>query len=118
MDSLPLSPSAALKLVKVYQLAHDINQRQQDPLLLQKQKDLYYGQILEQKVAIIFQATSTEIFQKGLKDLLVFIEERLAFDPSKYPDNTAMLREKLRALKNTIIEVKDQSNTQNVQNNF
>ncbi len=114
MDSLPLAPSAALKLVKVYQLAHDIYQLQQDPLFLQKRNKLLCGQILEQKVDIIFQATSNSIFNEGLKDLLVFIDESLAFDPSNYPDNTATQTEKLLALKNILIQIQDQSNLQNV----
>jgi hypothetical protein len=114
MDSLPLSPSAALKLVKVYQLAHDINQIHQDQLFIQRQNDLLYGKILEQKVGNIFKASSIQIFQEGLKDLLVYIEERLVFDSSKYFDNTAQLKEKLIALKNILTQIQDQSNTNNV----
>jgi hypothetical protein len=88
MDSLSLlTPSAALKLVEVYQLAHDINQIHQDQLFIQRQNDLLYGQILEQKVALIFQSISTKIFMEGLQDLIIFIDERLAIEPSKIPSN-------------------------------
>jgi hypothetical protein len=118
MDSLPLASSAALKLVEVYQLAHVINQNLQDQLLIQKLNDLFCGQILEQKVAIIFQATTYSIFQESLKDLLVYIDDRLAYDISNYLDNTATQTEKLLALKNILIQIQDQSNKQNVQNNF
>ena len=114
MDSLPLAPSAALKLVEVYQLAHDINQIHQDLLLIQRQNGLLDGQILEQKVAIIFQATSFKIFIKGLQTLLDFIDERLSNNPSKYPDFAAPLTEKLLILKNILVQIQDQSNTQNV----
>jgi hypothetical protein len=114
MDSLPLAPSAALKLVEVYQLVHDINQIHQDQLLKQRQNDLLYGQILEQKVAIIFQSTSTKIFMEGLQDLMIFIDERLAIEPSKYPEITATLTEKLLALKNILIQIQDKFNKQNV----
>jgi hypothetical protein len=114
MDNLPLAPTAALKLVEVYQLAHDINQIHQDQLLIQRKNDLLYGQILEQKVATIFQAPSIKKFHEGLKDLLVFIDERLAWDSSKYSHNAALLTEKLIALKNTLIQIQDQSNKQNV----
>lgn len=114
MDSLPLAPSAALKLVEVYQLAHDINQIHQDPLFIQRQNDLLYGQILEQKVAFIFQSISTKIFMEGLQDLIIFIDERLAIEQSKYPEITAALTEKLLALKNILIQIQDQYNKQNV----
>lgn len=114
MDSLQLAPSAALKLVEVYQLAHDINQIHQDQLFIQRQNDLLYGQILEQKVALIFQSISTKIFMEGLQDLIIFIDERLAIEPSKYPEITAALTEKLLALKNILIQIQEQSNTQNV----
>ncbi|HLO53775.1 MAG TPA: hypothetical protein VK169_05765 [Saprospiraceae bacterium] len=114
MDSLPLTPSAALKLVELYQLAHDINQIHQDQLFIQRQNDLLYGQILEQKVTFIFHSTSTKIFMEGLQDLIIFIDERLAIKPSKYPEITAALTEKLLALKNILIQIQEQSNTQNV----
>lgn len=114
MDSLPLAPSAALKLVEVYQLAQDINQIHQDQLLIQRQNDLLYGQLLEQKVAFIFQSTSTEIFMEGLQDLIIFIDERLAIEPSKYPEISTTLTEKLLALKNILFQIQEQSNTQNV----
>ena len=114
MDSLPLAPSAALKLVEVYQLAHDINQIHQDQLFIQRQNDLWYGQILEQKVALIFQSISTKIFMEGLQDLIIFIDERLAIEPSKYPGITTTQTEKLLALKNILIQIQEQSNTQNV----
>ncbi|HMR90594.1 MAG TPA: hypothetical protein PKD51_20680 [Saprospiraceae bacterium] len=113
MDSLRLAPTAALKLVELYQLAHDINQIHQDQLFIQSQNDFLNGQILEQKVDIIFQATSNSIFLEGLKDLLVFIDESLAFDPSNYPIITT-LTEKLLSLKNILIQIQDQSNKQNV----
>jgi len=114
MDSLPLAPTGALKLVEVYQLVHDINQIQREPLLLQWQNDLMSGQILEQKVVIIFQATSIALFQKGLKDLVDFIDERLAKKPLKYPDLETHLTEKLLGLKNILIQIQDQSTTPNV----
>lgn len=114
MDSLPLTPSAALKLVEVYQLAHDINQIHQDQLFIQRQNDLLYGQILEHKVASIFHSTSTEIFMEGLQDLIIFIDERLAIEPSKYPEISTTLTEKLLALKNILIQIQEQSKTQNV----
>lgn len=118
MDSLPLAPPAVLKLVKVYQLARDINQIQQDQLLIQKQNDLLCSQILEQKVDIIFQATTVKMFMEGLQELLILIDEMLTIEPLKYPDITSTLTEKLLALKNILIQIKDQSNTQNVQNNL
>jgi len=114
MNSLQLAPSAALKLVEVYQLAHDINQIHQDQLFIQRQNDLLYGQILEQKVALIFQSISTKIFMEGLQDLIIFIDERLAIEQSKYPEITAAQTEKLLALKNILIQIQEQSNTQNV----
>lgn len=114
MDSLPLAPSAALKLVEVYQLAHDINQIHQDQLFIQRQNDLLYGQILEQKVALIFQSISTKIFMEGLQDLIIFIDVRLEIEPSKYPEITTTQTEKLLALKNILIQIQEQSNTQNV----
>jgi hypothetical protein len=114
MDSLPLAQSVALKLVEVYQLTHGINHLQQNPINLQWRDYLFCGQIVEQKVANIFDSTTTKIFQDGLKDLLDFIDERLAFDSSKYPDNTDSLKENLLALKNTIIQIQDQSKTENV----
>ena len=104
MDSLALAPSAALKLVDVYQLSHDIKQLQLDSLYLS----------VEQKVANIFQATSTNIFHEGLKDFQNFIDEWLEIDESKYLDNTTKLKEKLLALKHILIQIQDQSNIQNV----
>lgn len=114
MDSLPLTTSAALKLVEVYQLAHDINQMQENSPIIHQQNDFFCGHLLEQKVATIFQASSTETFHEGLRYLLVFIEERLAFDPSQYLEETDHLKAKLMALKNIIIQIQDQSNKQNV----
>ena len=52
MDSIAVAPSAALKLVEVFQISNDIKQLQLDSLCLS----------VEQKVSKIFQATSTNIF--------------------------------------------------------
>lgn len=118
MDSVSLSPTAALKLVDVYQLAHDIKQLQQKPTLQQWQDFLMCGHIIEQKIETIFLAPSIDKFIVEVQDLLVIIDKILSSKPLKYQDLTYPITEKLIELKNILTQIQDQSKTENVQNNF
>ncbi len=118
MDSVSLSPSAALKLIEVYQLTHDIKQLQQKPTFRDWQEFLICGQMIEQRLDFIFQATSINMFMEDLQGLLVIIDKILESKPLKYQDLTSPITEKLLELKTILIQIQDQSKTENVQNNF
>jgi hypothetical protein len=114
MDNLSLPPLTALKLVDLYQLVRDIKKLQKDPIFVKLNDYLSTGQVLEVKVDFIFQSTSNKIIMEEVHDLLIFIDSILADNPLIYPEFTAIITEKLIALKNLLIQIQDLSNTQNV----
>lgn len=118
MDSVSLSPTAALKLVEVYQLNHDIKQLQQKPTFREWQEFLTCGQMIEQRLDFIFQATSINMLMEELQGLLVIIDKILESNPLKYQDLTSPITEKLHELKTILNQIQDQSKIENVQNNF